>query len=134
MTGVNYKNVLTGKFAKFLLVGGLNTMLNYGIYALLIYLGLSYSLATTVAFVAGLVINFKTQGRFVFNYSSNRPFFVYVASWLGIYAVNLWLLSLLIAQGVDSYLAGALMIPPIAVLSFVVLKFVVFREKKVVVG
>lgn len=129
---MSYKNVLTGKFAKFLLVGGSNTLLNYCLYALLIYLGLGYALATTIAFIIGLVVNFKTQGRFVFNINSNRPFFLYVVSWLGIYLTNLWLLGLLIAQGADSYLAGAIMIPPIAVLSFVVLKFVVFREKKVI--
>lgn len=105
-------------------------MLNYGIYVLLIYLGLSYSLATTIAFVAGLAINFKTQGRFVFNYKSNKPFLLYIVSWLVIYLINLWLLGLLIAKGVDSYLAGALLIPPIAVLSFIILKFVVFRGKE----
>lgn len=129
---MSYKNVLTGRFAKFLLVGGSNTLLNYCLYALLIYLGLGYALATTIAFIIGLVVNFKTQGRLVFNTNSNRPFFLYVVSWLGIYLTNLWLLGLLIAQGADSYLAGAIMIPPIAVLSFVVLKFVVFREKKVI--
>ena len=131
MAGVSYKNVLSGNFVKFLLVGGFNTMLNYGIYALLIYLGLGYTLATTAAFIAGLAINFKTQGRFVFNSKSNRPFLLYVVSWLGIYVTNLWLLGLLIANGIDSYWAGALMVPPIAVLSFFVLKYVVFREKKV---
>lgn len=129
---MSYKKFLSGKFVRFLFVGGLNTMLNYGIYALLIYFGLGYSLATTVAFISGLVINFKTQGRFVFNSNSNRPFFLYVTSWLGIYMTNLWLLGLLIANGMDSYLAGALMVPPIAVLSFFVLKYLVFREKKAV--
>jgi len=132
VASVIYKNILRNKFVRFLFVGGLNTMLNYGIYALLIYLGFSYSLAITVAFIAGLMINFKTQGRFVFNSRSNRPFLLYVASWLGIYFVNLWLLGILIANGIDSYLAGALMIPPIAVLSFFVLKYAVFREKKVI--
>lgn len=112
-------------------MGGLNTMLNYGIYTLLLYLGLDYSLATTVAFIAGLIINFKTHGRFVFNSQSNRPFFLYVVSWLGIYITNLWLLGLLIEKGVNSYLAGALMIPPIAILSFFILKLVVFRNVEV---
>jgi putative flippase GtrA len=126
---VKIKEFLNTRIIKFLAVGAINTAFNYGIYVFLIFIGFGYAIATTVSFVIGLIFNFKTQGIFVFNTKSNKPFYLYLISWLGIYFLNLALLGWLIKIGINSYLAGALLVPPIAVLSFVVLKFVVFREK-----
>jgi hypothetical protein len=39
------------------------------------------------------------------------------------------LLGLLVRNGMDSYLAGAIMLVPTALLSFAVLRWVVFRER-----
>lgn len=130
---MGYETLLSSKFLRFLVIGGLNTILNYSIYVLLIYIGFGYAFATTISFIIGLVVNFKTQGRFVFNYKSNRPFLLYVVSWIGIYVINLGVLGWLVVKGIDSYLAGALLIPPIAILSFFILKFVVFRERDSVI-
>lgn len=120
---------LHARFLRFLVVGGLNTAVNYGIYALLVYLGLGYLLAATLSFVTGLVISFKTQGRFVFEGRGKRAFARFVASWLLIYVVHVSLLGLLVRGGMDSYLAGALLLVPTALLSFAVLRLVVFRER-----
>lgn len=116
------------RFVKFLIVGGLNTALTYLIWAFFIFLGLGYFLASTFTFAIGLVINFKSQAKFVFDSKSNRPFFLYVICWLIIYLVYLGLLRLLISLGVDTYLAGAISTPPVAVLSFLVLRHIVFRK------
>lgn len=120
---------LHARFLRFLVVGGLNTAVNYGIYALLVYLGLGYLLAATLSFVTGLVISFKTQGRFVFQDRGKHSFARFVASWLLIYVVHVSLLGLLVRGGMDSYLAGALLLVPTALLSFAVLRLVVFRER-----
>jgi putative flippase GtrA len=117
------------RFLRFLIVGGLNTAVNYGIYALLVYLGLGYLLAATLSFVAGLVISFKSQRRFVFRSRGKHSFTLFVASWLLIYVIHVSMLGLLVRSGVDSYLAGALLLVPTALLSFAVLRLVVFRER-----
>jgi putative flippase GtrA len=117
------------RFLRFLVVGGLNTALNYGIYALLIFVGLGYIAAATLSFVAGLVISFKTHSRFVFDGRGNRAFLPYVASWLAIYLAHITTLGFLVRSGMNSYLAGAILVPPVAVISFLVMRFVVFRGR-----
>jgi len=120
--------LIDSRFPKFLIVGGLNTALNYLVWAFFIFLGLGYFLATTFAFIIGLFINFKSQAKFVFNSKSNRPFFLYVVCWLIIYLAHLGFLRLLMSIGVNTYLAGAISTPPMAVLSFLLLRHVAFRE------
>ena len=104
---------LHARFLRFLIVGGLNTAVNYGVYALLLFLGLGYLPAATLSFVMGLVISFKSQGRFVFQ-SGRASFVRFVASWLLIYVVHVSLLGLLVRSGMGSYLAGALLLAPTA--------------------
>ncbi len=117
----------THKFIRFIVVGGLNTAVNYGVYALLIYAGLWHVTAATLSFVFGVTFNYQTHGRYVFGNRSGHAFRRYVLSWTSLYFANIAALDLLVRYGVNSYLAGAILVPPMAVLAFVVLKFVVFR-------
>jgi putative flippase GtrA len=123
------KRIFTdSQFARYLLVGGINTSLVYCVYALGVYLGAAYPVALAIALVFGIVIGFNAQGRFVFSERSTATFFRYLASWLVMYAINVAIIALLRHFGVDPYLAGALAVPVMAVLSFVVLRLLVFRN------
>lgn len=121
-------SLLRSRFLRFLVVGGLNTALNYGVYALLLFVGLGYVLAVTFSFIIGLIINFKTNARFVFDDKSNRRFLLYVLTWLALYFANVQAIGWLVRSGVNSYLAGAVMVPPIAIAAFLAFKYVVFRK------
>ena len=122
------KKLIDHRFLMFLVVGAANTAFNYGIYVFLIFVGFGHIVAASIAFVIGLLVNFRTQGKLVFKTRNKNSFKLYVVSWIGIYFVNIGSLDLLVRMGVNSYLAGALMIPPIAILAFLVLRFVVFRQ------
>lgn len=98
-------------------------------YALFLFVGMGYFLATTFSFIIGLMINFKTNARFVFDDKSNRRFFLYVLTWLALYCLNVTVLGWLIERGMNSYLAGALLVPPMAVLAFLAFKYLVFRGR-----
>lgn len=106
----------------------MNTALNYAVYALLLFAGVGYVLAVTFSFAIGLVINFKTNARFVFDDKSNRRFLLYVLTWLALYYANVQSIGWMVGRGIDSYLAGALMIPPIALAAYLAFKYVVFRK------
>lgn len=116
------------KFLKFIIVGGINTSINYGFYVFLIFVGLWHVTAATLSFVFGVLFNYYTHGRFVFGTLSSGAFRRYVVSWLGLYFANIAVLDLLVRGGVNSYLAGALLVPPMAVLAFIVMRFIVFRR------
>ena len=54
------------QFVRFVLVGILNTAFGYGVYCLMLWIGLSYWWATLIANVLGVLFNFKTTGVLVF--------------------------------------------------------------------
>lgn len=116
-------------FLKFLFTGGINTIVNYCVYAFLIFIGLWHVGAATVSIVFGIIFNYQTHGRYVFGNRSSCSFRRYVISWICLYFANVAALDLLVRSGVNSYLAGALLVPPMAVLAFVVMRFIVFRVK-----
>jgi putative flippase GtrA len=115
------------RLARFVVVGIVNTGFSYGVYALLIVLGLSYAVANLVALLFGIVFSFKTQGRLVFRQTSNRRLWRFVLVWAVIYAANTALIGLIISRGFDPYTAGALTLPVNVILSYVAQKYFVFR-------
>ena len=114
-------------FVRFLVVGGIGTLFSYAVYAFLLFCGLNYALANLAALVAGIFFSFKAQGRFVFLSTDNSLIWRFSLCWGLIYAANVAFLRQVIHMGMDRYVAGAVAIPPIAVLSFVVQRYVVFR-------
>ena len=67
------------EFTKFIFVGVLNTIVGYSFYALFIYLGFDYKVSVFLATVLGVLFNFQTIGRLVFNRYNNRLLFKFVA-------------------------------------------------------
>ena len=118
------------QFVKFLIIGGLNTVFGYSLFAMFVFLGLHYAVASLFATVLGVLFNFKTTGTFVFRNNDNRLLFRFFFVYGIVYVVNIILLKIMSGFGIGIYLAGALAILPIAVLSFVLNKLIVFEVKK----
>ena len=57
------------QFVKFLLVGALNTLFGYSVFAGLVYAGIAPMPALLLTYVVGVLFNFVTTGRLVFNRS-----------------------------------------------------------------
>lgn len=115
---------------RFAITGAFNTGLGYGIYAGLVFFGLGYALANLLALVIGILVSFKTQGRFVFDNRSNRLLGRFIASWVIIYLLTVALIGRLIAYGFDAYIAGALAVPFSTILSFLAQKYLVFQRPR----
>ena len=114
-------------FVKFLLVGALNTAFGVGCYCLLVFLGLNYKIATLLSTVLGILWNFKTTGTLVFNNRDNGRFFRFLGCYAVVYFVNIGLIWLFKVQGLNDYWAGVLAVPFVAVVSFFLLKKVVYE-------
>lgn len=115
---------------RFLVVGVVNTSFSYGVYALLLYVGLEYWLANFGSLILGILFSFKTQGKYVFQNTNNRLFLRFLISWGVIFVFNITLIGWLIKFGLNAYIAGAIALLPVTVLSYVVQKFFVFGGKK----
>ena len=116
------------RFVRFVLVGGINTAVGYAIYALGLYITGHVAAASALSLIVGIGFSFKTHRRFVFAAEGPqaRPFLRYVVAWLVVYAVNLGALTALVRSGMNGYLAGAVLILPVAVIAFAVMRLLVF--------
>lgn len=113
---------------KFLSVGVMNTVFGYSLFAILIYIGLHYTLAVLMGTVIGLIFNFKTTGKIVFDSTDNRLIGKFFIVYGIIYVCNIIGLYFLGKMSIDIYISGALLIVPLALLSFVLNKKYVFRR------
>lgn len=120
----------TKQFVKFLMVGGINTFFGYALFALFIFLEFHYAWASFLATVMGVLFNFKTTGILVFQNKNNRLLFRFFGVYGVVYVINVLMLKVLGGFGFGMYLAGAVVIVPLAVLSFVLNKLFVFEVKK----
>lgn len=117
------------KFFKFLFVGLLNTAFSYFLYALFITIGLVANLALLLQYIFGVLWNFKTTGTIVFQNKNNKLIFKFVLSYVFTFLINSILLKILLNY-INDYLAQAILILPIALLSFIILKYWVFKVKQ----
>ena len=117
------------QFARFLVVGAVNTAFGYAVFAAFIVLGASPGIALVAAYLLGVPFNFFTTGRFVFKPGGGRAFVRFVAAYCVVYAFNLLLFGLLRLTGAGPLVAQALCLPPVAVFSFFLFKLHVFRER-----
>lgn len=105
-------------FIRYLLVGGVNTVFGYSVFALLFFLGLHYSIALFFATVAGVFFNFKTFGSLVFGRSDWRLIWKFLVVYGVLYGVNVFLVFVFLNFLSDVYMANALAIIFIAGLGF----------------
>lgn len=130
---MSYKNLIPFKidflFIKFLLVGGLNTLFGYGIFALLLFIGLHYALASVFATILGVLFNFKTTGTLVFGNKDNRLILKFISVYC--FTTILSIIGLKIAKifGVNLYFAGFILTGIMAIITFILQKKYVFRKE-----
>lgn len=124
---VMMKQAWDNKFIRFLVVGGLNTLFGYSLFALLIFSGLHYSLAVFVSTALGVLFNFKTTGSIVFKHNNNALIFKFVLGYCVVYALNVGLLKVLNLLGFNMYAGGAMLLLPMALVSYFLNSRLVFR-------
>ena len=119
------------KFVKFLFVGFMNTVFSYIIYAICVTILSRPTLSLAVSYVIGILFNFQTTGRIVFKNSDNKLIVKFFLCYITTFFINRYLLDTLVVDfHVDKYLSQAILVFPIAMLSFLLLKNFVFKENK----
>src|ERR1043165_1001031 len=80
------------QFVVFILVGGINTVVGYSIFAFFIFLKISYYLAFLFAASLGLIFNFMTTGRIVFKNKDFSLFYKFIIISIIMYFLHLILI------------------------------------------
>lgn len=112
------------RFIKFLFVGLINTGFGYAVYAILVLFKTPPQIALLAMFVIGVLWNYMTTARFVFDVSGFGRLPAYCLCYVAIYLLNAGALQAAINLGVAPLIAQAVLTPVIAVLTFVLLSFV----------
>ena len=112
------------RFARFLVVGLVNTAVGFGLYALfLLATPLDEQGALALSFVVGVLWNYLATARFVFGTRGYARLPAYAVAYLAVYAINAQALRLAVAAGWDPLLAQALLVPFAAVLTYIAVSF-----------
>jgi putative flippase GtrA len=80
-----------------------------------------------MATILGVLFNFKTTGRLVFRNRDNRLLAKFIGVYAIIYAINTASLGVFNLFKADMYVAGAVMLLPMAAVAFVLNKNFVFK-------
>ncbi|MBS0584400.1 MAG: GtrA family protein [Proteobacteria bacterium] len=120
--------LLRPQFMRFLLVGAANTGFSILVYWAFLWVGLTVPFASLASLVAGILIAFTTQSRFVFDNRNPWKLLPYFVVWAILYAFNLGLIWFLMWCGLNAYLAGVLLAPVTLLLSYVLQKSFVFQR------
>lgn len=116
-------------FLRFLLVGLLNTFFGYTIFAVFIFLGFHYIIATLISTVLGILFNFKTIGTLVFRNSKGHLIVRFIVVYAFIYCLNIAFLKILSLLSFNMYIAGLVLLLPMAVTAYVLNDHFVYRER-----
>ncbi len=121
------KETLKNRFIIFLIVGGINTLFGYGIFCLFIFIGINYAVAALLATVCGVLFNFKTYGKIVFRSNDNKLIFRFFIVYGILYLFGVTILTIL-KPYYSIYLIQAVFLIPMALLSFLMNKNMVFKS------
>jgi putative flippase GtrA len=114
---------------RFILVGIVNTIFGYAIFALMTFLELHYTIAIGIATILGVLFNFKSTGIVVFGMYGNERLFRFILVYCVVYAVNVTGVFLLLRLSIGSYAAGLLILLPLALLSYTLTQRYVFKSE-----
>jgi putative flippase GtrA len=114
---------------RFILVGIVNTIFGYSVFAFMTWLGLHYTVAIGVATVLGVLFNFKSTGVIVFGSHDNLRLFRFILVYCVVYVANVLGVFFLLRLPIGNYVAGLLMVLPLALLSYKLNQLYVFKNE-----
>lgn len=116
-------------FRRFVLVGLLNTIVGYSIFTAGVLAGIDSAIALFLANCFAVLFNFFTTGILVFANRDLRLLPRFVVAYCLTYCANLVALRILEGLGIATLLAQLLCLGPVVVMSFLIFKFLVFRNR-----
>lgn len=116
------------QFIRFLLVGLLNTLVGFSLYALFLSVGMHYSIAVCFSTVLGVIFNFFTTGRLVFQNTDKFLIIRFILIYCFVCVINIGLVKFCLILGLNKYAAYFLSLPAIAVFTFILMRQFVFTK------
>lgn len=116
-------------FIKFVLVGIVNTMFGYGLFALLLFCNIHYALASILATIISVLFNFKTTGTLVFENKDNSRILKFISVYCLTTILSISGLKIAKIFGLNLYFAGFVLTGIMAIITFILQKKYVFKKE-----
>lgn len=114
------------QFIAFILVGGLNTLFGYGVYAFFIFIGFHYLFASLFSRMLGFIFNFFTMGKLVFKKWDIKLIKKFITFNVITYFLFILLIKLFSVCKINVYMSGLIASGFMAILSYLINKYLVF--------
>lgn len=130
----NVQGLLAGpvkqEVLRFLVTGALSTAVNYGVFAVLLYLGvMNHLFASASGFILGTVFGYQLNRRWTFGHQQSRGLARYLAVYTTSLVIGLVVLDVLVSVfGLNAYLSNFLVIGLTTCTNFAGIKLAVFRD------
>ena len=130
---VMFTKLLQSRFFKFLISGGLNTLICLLLYWILIHNQVNYILASTIMFIFGVMEGYILSAIFIFKHKINFLHLVkYTSVYLSSYVLNIAILASCVELiGLSHFMGQVFTSALVAVLNYFLVKIFVFRQKTV---
>jgi len=120
--------LINNQFIKFCIVGVINTLFSYTMFALFITLRINYSISLLLATVCGILFNYRSTGKYVFNHRGNSLLFKFFILYLALYIINLINLKILNYFIQNFYISGVISVIFSAIISFFCNRKFIFNQ------
>ena len=110
------------------IVGTVNTAFGYGVYALCLYLGTAFQVASAVSMLSSIAVGFFGHGYIVFESAAPNRLIRYVAMWFGLLVLYTFIVRQSLSLGHSPYIGGLIAMPFVIGASFLTQKYFVFRK------
>lgn len=127
-SGMNFRKEALPEVLKFLISGAINAAFGYSVFALIFILTGAHRFAVVFATVIGIVFNYITTGRFVFERADWRAFPRFAFIYALLCVVNIGLLDMGRMMNVSPLFGQLLALCIIVPTTFVLLRSFVFRR------
>ena len=114
------------QMARYFAVGALNTFIAYGVFSLLLQLGVHYTWATLLGGISAMLAGYKFLKKMVFKDKSKHAFVKFILIFVTMYFINIFT-QFVARKTLNPYIAGAVASLVCAVLSY-------FLNRKLVFG
>ena len=118
------------RFLGFVVAGGIATVVNYTIFAILLLAGLHYLAASAIGYVSGIAVSFTINRRYVFRSTATpgRQLVRYAAAYGVALFAQLALLELLVRLSIPPLLANGVALVIVVIGNYFLVSRVVFPD------
>lgn len=119
---------INSRLLRFLITGAINTIASYIIFVILFFIIQQKEITVTLAFIIGVLFNYKTISTFVFADANDRRFILFILVYVLTYILNLIHLWITVdIYGMNVYLSQFLTLSYLPFISFYLNKKYVYK-------